>query len=202
MIAFVRGRLASVEEGLVVLDTGGIGYEIRVPMSVISRLPGRGEEITLHTHLNVKEDEMSLYGFYDREELTMFRLLITVSGIGPKGALAVLSAMTPDDLRFAILSGDHKKLSKAPGIGPKTAQRLCMELRDKVSFELPGEDNDLSGGKLTASPEGENARDEAAAALAALGYSPSDAYRAVRGIDCEGKTTEQILKEALKKMSR
>ena len=204
MISFVRGTLSAVFENRVEIDTGSIGYEIFVPVSVLEELPPVEEDVQLYTYLNVKEDEMSLFGFLTRDALEIFKLLITVSGIGPKGALGVLSAMSPTDVRFAVLSGDAKAFAKAPGIGPKTAQRLIIELKDKVSLEDGLEHfNDAPvSGKRTVDPEEASAKSEAIVALTVLGYSNSDALRAVNGIDLRNKTTEEILKEALKKLGR
>ena len=203
MISFVRGTLSAVTENSVEMDTGSFGFEIFVPTSVLDRLPPVGEDTELYTHLNVKEDEMSLYGFQTKDEREMFRLLITVSGIGPKGALGILSVMSPTDLRFAILSGDAKTISKSPGIGPKTAQRMIIELKDKVDlessvdgFRAENAGNDAS--KFTEEEAG--AKSDAILVLTALGYSNSDALRAVQYINPSGKSAEEIVKEALKKL--
>ena len=196
MIAFVRGIVSGIEENKIELDTGALGYEINVPASLTDGI-SMGQELLLYTHLNVKEDEMSLFGFKTRDELHMFRLLITVGGIGPKGAVGILSVFHPSDLRFAILSGDAKTLSKAPGIGQKTAQRICMELKDKVTPE-EGLEHFNDDTKDTVKDTENSARAEAAAALTALGYSGSEAYRAVNAFDTAGMDTEEILKEALK----
>ena len=202
MISHLRGELTYISENRIEIDTGAIGFEVMVPMSVIDRLPGIGSTIELFTYMNVKEDEMSLFGFLNRDSLDMFRLLITVSGIGPKGALGILSSMSPSDIRFAVLSQDVKAISKAPGIGSKTAQRLIIELKDKVSLSdgLDHMNDDVtSSGNVSADT---SEKSEAIIALTVLGYSNSDALRAVSGIDTAGKTTEEILKEALKKIGR
>ncbi|MBQ6036729.1 MAG: Holliday junction branch migration protein RuvA [Lachnospiraceae bacterium] len=201
MISHLRGELTYVRENKVEIDTGALGFEVQVPMTVIDRLPGIGSPIELFTYMNVKEDEMSLFGFPDRDSLDMFKLLITVSGIGPKGALGILSSMTPSDIRFAVLSQDVKAISKAPGIGSKTAQRLIIELKDKVSLSdgLEHMNDDVRPvGNASDSSE----KSEAIIALTVLGYSNTDAFRAVSGIDTAGKTTEEILKEALKRIGR
>lgn len=200
MISFVRGVLVQRTENSAILDTGGIGFEIFVPVSALEKLPPVGNEVTLYTYMNVKEDEMSLYGFIDRDDLAMFRLLITVSGIGPKGAQAILSGLSADDLRFAILSQDVKAISKAQGVGAKTAQRVIMELKDKVDIsdgfshlaEVP------APGRQAASSE----RNDAVMALTVLGYSNSDALKAVSRVQTEGKSTEEILHDALKLLGR
>ncbi len=201
MIAFVRGILNARTENSVIVDTGGLGFEVYIPMSVQERLPAIGDELTLYTYMNVKEDEMSLYGFLDRDDLSMFKLLISVSGIGPKGAQSILSGLSADDLRFAILSQDVKAISKAPGVGPRTAQRVILELKDKVNLDdgLSHLSESASGGRSsTVTSE----RNDAIMALTVLGYSNMDAMRVVTGIDTEGKSTEEILHEALKKLGR
>ena len=201
MIAFVRGILNARTENSVIVDTGGLGFEVYIPMSVQERLPAIGDELTLYTYMNVKEDEMNLYGFLDRDDLSMFKLLISVSGIGPKGAQSILSGLSADDLRFAILSQDVKAISKAPGVGPRTAQRVILELKDKVNLDdgLSHLSESASGGRSsTVTSE----RNDAIMALTVLGYSNMDAMRVVTGIDTEGKSTEEILHEALKKLGR
>lgn len=200
MISFIRGTVSSVSENKVEIDTGSFGFEVNVPMSVIGNLPPVGEDTELYTHLNVKEDEMSLYGFSTRDELQMFRLLINVSGIGPKGAISMLSALTPTDIRFAVMAKDAKALSKAPGIGAKTAERIIIELKDRVSLEDSLDSFSGPSHKSGASLGDTSAKNEAITALTALGYSGSEALKAVNGIDTEGKTTEDILKEALKRL--
>ena len=201
MISFVRGTVSDIEENCVEIDTGALGYEIMMPLSDIERLSGLRQEVKIYTYLNVREDEMSLFGFLNRDALELFKKLITVSGIGPRGALGILGVFTPADLRFAILSGDVKAITKAPGIGTKTAQRLVIELKDKVdiadglreiadSIDYRGEVTD------------DSARSEAVMALTVLGYSNQEALKALQGIETEGRDTEDILKDALKKMGR
>lgn len=201
MISFVRGRLASVGENSVEIDVGGIGYEVFVPTSVIASLPSKGSEVELFTHLNVKEDEMSLFGFLTRDALAVFKLLISVSGVGPKGALGLLSFVSPDDLRFAILSSDVKLLSKAPGIGKKTAERLVVELKDRFGKEEEIRAIDREIGS-SASFAASDPKQDAVLALMELGFSGTDAYKAVRELDPEEKDVEVLLKEALKKLGR
>lgn len=199
MIAFVRGELANVEEDKVVVDVGGIGYNVFVSASTFSKLPPEGREVKLYTYMNVKEDLMQLYGFLTKDELQVFRLVIGVSGIGPKGGLGILSQLTPDDLRFAVASKDVKAISAAPGIGKKTAEKLILELKDKLSIE------DV----LNHSPEDihiENntfmsyeVQSEAVQALVALGYGNTEALKAVKQIKIEEDTSvESVLKMALK----
>ena len=201
MIAYVRGILEEIEEGKAVVGCGAIGYEVNVPSSVLESVR-IGSEIRLYTYLNVREDEMSLFGFLSKDSLEMFRLLISVSGIGPKGALGVLSVMTPADLRFAILAGDAKSIARAPGIGQKTAQRIAMELKDKVSLS-DGFDSLSESSSAMPLSEGEtSAKNDAVVALTELGFSASDALRAVSKVDIQGKSVNQILKEALKGLGR
>ncbi|HBA70400.1 MAG TPA: Holliday junction branch migration protein RuvA, partial [Lachnospiraceae bacterium] len=135
MIAYMKGKIADISEDNLVLEVNGIGYNIRISSGTAGLLPGIGEEVKIYTYTYVREDAFLLYGFLTRDDLEIFRRLITVNGIGPKGGLAILSVMTADDLRFAILSGDSKAIAKAPGIGKKTAERVILDLRDKVSIE-------------------------------------------------------------------
>ncbi len=205
MIAYVNGILESIEEGLAVVDVGGIGMNVFISGSTMDRMPGIGEAVKLYTYTNVKEDSFTLFGFLSRDELALFKMLITVSGIGPKGGLSILSVMTPDDLRFAIMAGDSGSISKAPGIGKKTAERINLELRDKIKATeadmLKGSAavtmDDLTG-------EASSARDEAVAALVALGYNSADAMKAVRKVltsnEDAASDTERLLKLALKEM--
>lgn len=206
MIAYVNGILENLEEGNAVIDVNGIGVNVNISGSTMDRMPGIGEMVKLYTYTNVKEDAFTLFGFLSRDELNLFKMLITVNGIGPKGGLSILSVMTPDDLRFAILAGDSKSLAKAPGIGKKTAERITLELRDKLKVS---EDELLGGASASVgavlSIEGDNsARDEAVAALVALGYNSSDAMKAVRKVlasdKSAGEDTEILLKLALKEM--
>lgn len=204
MIAYMKGEIIDIAEDNLILEVNNIGYNIRISAGTAGLLPGIGEEVKIYTYTYVKEDAFWLYGFLTRDDLGIFRRLITVNGIGPKGGLAILSTMTADDLRFAILSGDAKAIAKAPGIGVKTAERVILDLRDKVSLEesFIGQ----STGKRTAGtpePGMGTARNEAVEALTALGYSPSEAMRAVKkaGADAdalEGMDTEDILRLALK----
>ena len=133
MIAYVKGPLIQIEEDRVVVETGGIGLEIRIPFSLFGQLPPIGEEVRLHTYFQVREDGMSLYGFLSRQDKTMFKQLLGVNGVGPKGALGILSVLDPDGLRVAVVSGDAKAIAKAPGIGLKTAQRVILRLKSSFS---------------------------------------------------------------------
>ncbi len=200
MISYIKGELVEVTENAIVLDHGGMGFSIMMPASILAKLPQIGSELKVHTYLYVKEDILDLYGFLTKDDLKIFKLLITVNGIGPKGALAILSAMTPDDLRFAVLAGDAKTISKAPGIGNKTAQKLIIELKDKLKIEDVLDSSD--GGYETSSDMGDTAAAEAVMALTTLGYSAADATRAVKLVDNAGNMdSEALLKAALKKLA-
>lgn len=201
MISYIRGILTEASGDGIVVEAGGIGYEIRVPLSVLERLPRLGEEVKIHTFLQVREDGVGLFGFLDRGELAMFKQLLGVGGIGPKGALGVLTALKPDDLRLAVISGDAKAIARAPGVGIKTAQRIILDLKDKVSMDdiLPAVDGSGpdSGGRGDA-VLGAAAR-EAMEALTALGYSAMEASRAVGRVEITGDmTAEDVLKQSLR----
>ncbi|MEG0689510.1 MAG: Holliday junction branch migration protein RuvA [Hungatella sp.] len=202
MISYVRGPLIEVEEDVIVVEAGCMGYNIHVPLSLLEELPGIGTEVLIYTYLQVREDAMNLYGFLNRQDLEMFRQLIGVNGIGPKGALGILSAMRPDDLRLAILSGDSKAIARAPGVGPKTAQRVILDLKDRIHLDdvLTG----IAGGAN--SPAGEGSAGlvgkEAIEALVSLGYSGMEASKAVRKITItEDMTAEDVLKASLKHLT-
>ena len=199
MISYIRGELAAIEEQKAVIDVGGIGYGMYMPQQAMSLLPEIGSTVKLHTYLNVKEDAMQLFGFLTRDDLEIFKLVIGVSGIGPKGGLNILSSMSPDELRFAIMSGDAKAISAAPGIGKKTAEKLIVELRDKVDIEdmlehaAHGDDD-----RAAAVSADSDMQAEAVQALVALGYGSAESMRAVKKTSPECATVEDILKEALK----
>ncbi|MDY5845686.1 MAG: Holliday junction branch migration protein RuvA [Bariatricus sp.] len=199
MISYIRGELVSVEEDKVIVDVGGVGYGIFMPAKSLGQLPPCGMEVKIHTYLNVKEDAMQLYGFLTRDALEVFKLVIGVSGIGPKGGLGVLSQLSPDDLRFAVMSNDVKAISAAPGIGKKTAEKLILELKDKLSIEdvlnhqVEGEESVAIQGA------DKEAQSDAVQALTALGYGSTEALKAVRQVEADENTTvEEILKKALK----
>lgn len=201
MISYIRGEIAEIEEELLVLEANGIGYNIRITMETASNLPSIGEDIKIYTYMHVREDDVSLFGFLTKDDLKVFKLLIGVSGIGPKGALGILSALTADDIRFAVLSDDVKAISKAPGIGTKTAQKLIIELKDKLKLEDAFEAR-LENNSNSVNAASNDAKGEAVMALTALGYSNSEALRAVKeaGIT-DDMDSEAILKAALKKLS-
>ena len=201
MISYIKGVLTEVFEDTVVVETNGIGYNIRVPGSVLDRLPSVGSSVRIYTYLYVKEDAMNLFGFLSRDDLSVFKLLLNVSGIGPKGALAILSTIGPDDLRFAVLSEDVKTISSAPGIGAKTAKRLIIELKDKLKLAEVFETALANKEKASSENDVLLAKNEAVEALVALGYASAQAMKAVQQVEnAEEKDSEQILKEALKKL--
>lgn len=207
MISYIKGALGAVEDDVIVVETGGIGLAVHVPLSLLEELPPLGEEVTVYTYFQVREDAMTLYGFLHRQDREMFKQLLGVNGIGPKGALGILSVMRPDDLRIAIVSGDAKAISRAPGIGAKTAQRLILDLKDKVDLEEVMMAS-LGGGKEAASDTGASvagmaaSAKEAVAALTALGYTNMEASRAVKKVEItENMSVEDILKASLKHLS-
>lgn len=201
MIGYLKGEVAAIYEDRIVLEVNNIGYNISMPFSDIDLLGGMGEEIKVYTYLNVREDAMQLFGFLKKDDLDFFKLLISVNGIGPKAGLSILSTMTTDDLRFAILSEDSKRIGKAPGVGPKTAQRVIIELKDKVSLEEAFEEK-LSNTKASQEDAISSPKEEAALALIALGYSSSESYKAVRAENISAEDdVEVIIKKALKNIS-
>ena len=183
MIAQLTGTVARIAAGYIVLDVNGVGYKVGVPLSTLETLPKDGSPVTLMTHLIVREDDMSLYGFMDEMDLRVFELLLTVSGVGPKVGLAMLSGMSADDLARTVGSEDVRTLTKVPGVGAKTAQRMVLELRDKfaaLGFERRV-DSISSGGKTKQKDAAETVADEVASALENLGYSRVDSRRAADG---------------------
>lgn len=217
MIAYIKGELAATDVDTVVIEAGGLGYEIFVPASVYEGLPAIGAQVRLHTYLHVREGGIQLFGFLDQDSLEVFKLLLTVSGIGPKGALGVLSVISPNELRFAILADDAKTISRAPGIGAKTARKLILELKDKLHVEDVFEKQLAGSGSGTGASTSGNAagngsleanaanriRREAVAALEALGYSATESLQAVRRVEVsEEMDTEELLKRALKEILR
>lgn len=204
MYSYIKGKLVEMTEEAVVVENHGIGYNIRIPQSFLDSLLGIGQEVKIYTYTYVREDAMLLYGFLTRDDLNVFKLLLGVNGVGPKGALAILSVMTPDDLRFAVLADDDKTIAKAPGIGKKTAQKLIIELKDKLSLEdaFALKAQNVAAGSGGTSSETQMAKQEAVQALVALGYSSGEAMKAVNTVDLtEEPTVEEILKAALKQMA-
>lgn len=215
MIAYVNGTIDDIAEDNVVIDVGGIGYNVKISAATAAKLPGVGRQVRLYTYTSVREDAIQLFGFLSRDDLDIFRQCITVSGIGPKGGLAILSALDADSLRFAILSGDAKAISKAPGIGAKTAQRLILELKGKIHVKDTqiGQEADAGmgmGGNGISGRNGINGiegigdspqKQEAVEALVSLGYGQAESVKAVNAIQgIEGMDSGAVLKAALKKM--
>lgn len=201
MYSYIKGTLEEIGEGMIVVDNHGIGYQIQTTANIVDYLPSIGEEIKIYTYLHVKEDVMSLFGFLTRDDLKVFQLLLGVNGIGPKGALAILSVMSTDDLRFAVIGGDSKAIAKAPGVGTKTAQRVILELKDKLNLEDVLEDKTENTASVPQS-EAKTVKNEAIQALVALGYSSSEALSAVSKVEISEDTdVEEVLKAALKQMA-
>ena len=201
MIAFVKGFIEDISEENVVIDTGNIGYNLKISTGTAARLPGIGAEVKLYTYTCVREDSFSLFGFLSRDDLEIFKKLITVNGIGPKGGLAILSVMTADSLRFAIISRDAVSIAKAPGIGKKTAERVILDLKDKISLEDTLVHREMQAELHPFGQAQSHAQNEAVEALVALGYSGQDALQAVKGVMItEDMDVETILKLALKNM--
>lgn len=200
MYAYIKGSLESIEEDCIVVDVQNIGYELKVPNSVIAQLPPLGDEIKLYTYLYVREDAMNLFAFLTKDDLDVFKKLLTVNGIGPKGALGILSAINPDDLRFAILSEDADLIATAPGIGKKTASKLIIELKDKFklkNYQLNIGKNVIDDSLSTDNVANMDVRQDAIAALVSLGYSNLEASKAVRKVHTV-TTLELLIKDALK----
>lgn len=200
MYSYIKGTLEEIGEGKIVVDNQGIGYNVYVPGSVLDRAGALGSEIKIYTYLNVKEDALTLYGFLTKDDIKVFKLLLGVSGIGPKGALAILSVLSTDDLRFAVVGGDAKAIAKAPGIGAKTAQRVILELKDKLNLEDVFEEKEtLSVGVKS---EMNTVKGDAVQALVALGYSSTEALSVLSKIEItEDSDVEGVLKAALKQMA-
>lgn len=202
MIAYVKGSVEDISEDNAVIDVGGIGVNVRISADTAARLPGIGEPAKLYTYMSVREDAMQLFGFLSRNDLEIFKRCITVSGIGPKGALAILSVLDADSLRFAILSGDVKAITKAPGIGTRTAERLILELKDKIKVEdtqIGGEIESARASSLGTADSPQ--KREAVEALVSLGYGQTESVKAVNAIEgIEDMDSGAVLKAALKKM--
>lgn len=192
MFHYIKGSIEGSGKDFIVIENNGIGYKVFVPSSTLGRIDSMKGEVTLYTYFHVREDIAALYGFLSKEELDMFELLISVSGIGPKAGLAFLSVLPPSKLGLAIIGGDTKTLVSVPGIGSKTANRIILELKDKIDtddvIEPTGGFTDLFT----------DTAGEAANALIALGYSANEAGAALRKVGTKGKDTESVIREALK----
>lgn len=196
MLYYVNGPVAEIESGLAVIDCGGVGYACATTNYTLSQLK-KGARAKLYTYLNVREDAVELFGFASQSELRSFKMLIGVSGVGPKAALSILSATTPQQLAMAVVMGDEKTLTAAPGIGKKIAQRIILELKDKLARE---QDSFEAGSAPAPMPLSSSKSGEAAAALAVLGYGSQEIAAALKGIDMAALPLEEIIRQALKKM--
>lgn len=199
MFYYVSGTVAHIEPPIAVIDCGGVGYACHTTAYTLASLK-KGEKGKLLTHLNVREDAMELYGFSTSEELKLFQQLISVSGVGPKAAISILSSSTPENLALSIITGDEKALTCAPGIGKKIAQRVILELKDKLAKgqTISASGTVVAGGPVPIIPQ--NKLSEATAALAVLGYSQAEINIALKGVDIDGQPLEQIIRLALKNM--
>lgn len=198
MYAYIKGTVEDIYADRVVVECNNIGYNVFVPSGVMAGIGYTGKEVKLYTYLNVKEDALNLYGFLAKEDLELFKLLITVNGIGPKGAMGILGALNGDDLRFAIMSGDSKLISQAPGIGAKTAQKVILELKDKLKAEDLAHTASVGDFKQAVSGN-DDIISEALMALTSLGYGQAEALRAIKKCDSDNiDTVEELIKSALK----
>ncbi len=199
MFYYVDGTVTVLKQGLAVIDCGGVGYACHASQNTISKLK-IGTRARLLTYLNVREDIFELYGFIDEEEQSCFEMMIGVSGVGPKAALSILSVAPPDRLALSIITGDEKMLMQAPGIGKKIAQRIVLELRDKMSKEQLETASASSPVAAAAVSGGVNHTQEAVAALMVLGYTQAEALHAMEGLDAAGMDAEEIIRQCLKKL--
>lgn len=201
MYAYIKGIIEDITADKVVIEANNIGYNVYVPSGVIAAIGYTGREVKLYTYLSVKEDSFTLFGFLTKEDLELFKLLITVNGIGPKGAMGILGVLSADNLRFAIMSGDSKAISKAPGIGAKTAQKIILELKDKLKIEDSAEKGEIFGETGSSFGAEGDIVNEAALALTSLGYGQTEALKAIRMCDTDNiDTVEELIKAALKKL--
>lgn len=200
MYYYISGELIIADPNMAVVDVGGVGYSLNISGHTLGKLAGKiGNKVRLYTHLAVREDAMELYGFYTLEELSSFRMLISVSGVGAKSAISILSLMAPERFAAAVMNGDSKAISKAQGIGSKTAQRIILELKDKIGKEISADDSDVSD-TLTA-VTGQNNLSEATNALMVLGYNRNEAAYALKGLD-PSLDLETLIKNALSKLMK
>jgi Holliday junction DNA helicase RuvA len=192
VIGRLRGVLIRKEPPALLLDVGGVGYELEAPMTTFYDLPAAGETVTLYTHLVVREDAHLLFGFARESQRRLFRNLLKVNGVGPRVALAVLSGLSDDEFVRAVQGNDIDRLTRVPGIGKKTAERLIIEMRDKLDHELPAQ---------TPVPASGDPVSEAVTALIALGYKPNEASRMVRAVSAQGLSTEEIIRQSLRSVA-
>ena len=199
MFYYVNGIVAEIDANLTVIDCNGVGYACATTNYTLSQLK-KGEKAKLYTYLNVREDAVDLFGFASQSELNSFKMLLGVSGVGPKAALSILSSTTPGNLAMSVVMGDEKALTAAPGIGKKIAQRIILELKDKLAKEQASGSFEVGGGVPVIVQNSKAS--EASAALAVLGYTAQDIALALNGIDMEALPLEEIIRQALKKMVR
>ena len=198
MFYYLKGVVGHIAPNLAVMDCNGVGYACRTTSYTLSALQV-GEKAKLFTHLNVREDAMELYGFSTENERNCFQMLIGVSGVGPKAALSILSSTTPEGLATSIITGNEKALTVAPGIGKKIAQRIILELKDKLAKgQLPAAEESFGGSGVTVIPQDKTS--EASAALAVLGYNPAEINAALKGLDLDALSLEEIVRQSLRKM--
>lgn len=200
MLSYVKGELEEIIGNTIVVENNGIGINIFVPATVLESLPSIGEEIKVYTYLYVREDAINVYGFLSRDDLNIFKMLITVNGIGPKGALGILSTISCNDLRYAVLSDDVATIKAAPGIGAKTAQKLIIELKDKIKLESE-ETAFINLNKAKSGGDELMLKNDAIEALVALGFAQKEAIGAVKLVNITGKNSDEILSEALKNLT-
>ena len=202
MYYYIKGTLEVNEPAFAVIDACGVGYKMTISQTTHDALPAKGSQVNLLTHLSVREDGIELFGFYTQEELSAFRLLIGVSGVGPKAAVSILSYLTPDKFALAVCSEDKKTLSKASGVGAKTAARIILELKDKLGADMSfAGDTGMTESTVVAVPSGENLND-AIEALSVIGYTRSEILSALRGVDTASMSVEEIFKAATKRLMR
>lgn len=198
MISFLNGTIAAKSENGVIIDVGGVGYSVNMPVSDIAKMGTIGENVKVFTHFHISENAIGLFGFLTGEQIDYFNKLIAISGIGPKAAVSILGTLSVQDLAYAIISEDVKAITRAPGVGPKAAQRVILELKGKIDTQ---DAVSTSGGGSVAPATSVRADTGAVNALIALGASPSEAQKTVMQIGGEGMSTEDIIKEALRRMS-
>lgn len=200
MFAYLKGSLEGKTKGYIVIDVGGVGYKVFMSETAIEKLGELGQTVKVHTYLRVREDDMSLYGFNTNEELRMFELLLSVSGIGAKSAINILSNITPSSFALAVITSNVEKIKELPGIGPKSAQRIILELKDKIKTEETSTEIE-KGTKV----EQENANEkvlEAVSALQVLGYSRKEIEKALETVDKENLSIEDIIRKGLSNLAR
>ncbi len=204
MFYYIKGPLAYKDTSTAVIEAGGVGYKMTVSQTTINSLPSVGGTVKLYTHMSVREDGVELFGFYSLEELSSFKLLINVSGVGPKVAVSILSFLTPDKFILAVSSEDAKTLAKANGVGAKTAARIILELKDKLPQLGSVSMGDVSAGAAASSTLGSASSDlsDAIEALSAIGYTRSEIMTALRGVDTSNMSLEEIFKTATKKLMK